>query len=87
MRDGVVLLVLDGLRGDGEVPVDDVLPVLQRPVLAALDAAALHGARRHHDHQRALLPHHAPEVTERLRQRTYNQLHTKIIYNGSGTVK
>lgn len=71
MRDGVVVLVLDGLGGDGEVPVDDALRGGQRPVLAALDAPALHRARRHHQHQRALLPHHAPEVAERLRQGAY----------------
>lgn len=79
MRDGIIFFMLDGLRGDGEVPVDLALVVAERPVLSALDAAALHRARRHHHHQRALLPHHAPEVAERLREGACNVIYQVLL--------
>lgn len=66
MRHRVILLLFYGLGGDGEPAVHDARVPRRREVLPALHAAPLHGARGHHYHKCALLPHHAPEVAERL---------------------
>lgn len=49
--------------------VEDERLILARPVLVALDAAALHRRREHDDGGAELLPHALPEVGRRVRQR------------------
>ncbi len=53
-----------------EVAVLGGLLLVVGPVLAALGSVALKTARRHDDDDALLLPHHAPKVAERPRQRT-----------------
>lgn len=68
--DDVVRVLLDSLRRDREQSVRRTAALLGRPVLRALGSPAFCRTRRHHDHERALLPHHPPEVTRCLGQRT-----------------